>query len=480
MDKTALKQKVFETVKARRDDIEAIARAILAEPELGAKEVKPSAKSRDKTALKQKVYEAVKARRGDIEAIAKAILDEPELGYKEVKTSAKVRAAFDALGLQYTTGWGMTGLKARLKGGKPGRTVAILGELDAVICKNSPFAAETGAAHCCGHNVQIANMLAVAWALKDSGVMAELSGDVVFFAVPAEEYVELGYRAELVKQGKINYLGGKEQIIKEGGFDDIDIAMQMHVDITDNPNGHYGSGASCNGFIGKIVEYLGKAAHAAGAPDKGINALNAAMIGMMGVNAIRDRFKESDFVRFHPILTNAGDLVNVVPDHVTMESYVRAATLEGLKQYNGDINRALKAGADAVGASCVIHDMPGYLPLRPDLTLRGLLEENAREFFPAEDVQAGPHNTASTDMGDVSHLLPIVHSWVGCAKGALHGANYELSDTKTAFEKSPTILAWTVLDLLADDGAKAEEICRNFKPVLTKESYCAFMDSIGQ
>ncbi len=434
----------------------------------------------DKTELKRKVLEAIKVRRGDIEAIAQSILREPELGYKEVKTSAKVRAAFDAIGLEYTTGWGITGIKARLKGGRPGKTVAVLGELDAVICRNSPYAAEDGAAHCCGHNVQIANMLAVAWALQDSGIMKDLAGDVVFFAVPAEEYVELGYRADLVKKGKISYLGGKEQIIKEGGFDDINIALQMHVDITDKPNGFYGSGASCNGFIGKIVEYNGRAAHAAGAPDKGINALNAAMIGMMGVNAIRDRFREDDYVRFHPILTNAGDLVNVVPDHVTMESYVRAASIEGLKRYNNEINRALKAGGDAIGAECVIHDMPGYLPLCPDMKLREVLEENARAFFPAEDVAAGPHNTASTDMGDVSHLIPIVHSWVGCARGALHGANYELVDTTTAFERSPAVLAWTVIDLLAGNGELADAVCANFKPKLTKQTYCEFMDSIGK
>ena len=434
----------------------------------------------NKEELKQKLLEAVKARRADIEAIAESILREPELGYKEVKTSAKVKAIFDELGVEYTTGWGMTGVKARLKGGKPGKTVAILGELDAVICKNSPYAAESGAAHCCGHNIQIANMLAVAWALKDSGVMKDFAGDVVFFAVPAEEYVELGYRAGLVKEGKISYLGGKEQIIKEGGFDDIDIALQMHVAVTEKPNGFYGSGASCNGFIGKIVEYNGKAAHAAGCPDKGINALNAAMLGMMGVNAIRDRFREDEYVRFHPILTNAGDLVNVVPDHVTMESYVRAASIDGMKRYNDDINRALRAGADAIGAECVIHDMPGYLPLRPNLQLRGILEENARAFFPAEDVAAGPHNTASTDMGDVSHLIPIVHAWVGCVRGALHGANYKLADKDTAFEKSPAILAWTLVDLLAGAGEGAEEICKNFKPLLTKKTYCEFMDSIGK
>ena len=97
------------------------------------------------TEIKQKVLKAIEARRADIEAIAQAILKEPELGYKEVKTSAKVRVAFDALGLEYTTGWGITGIKARIKGGKPGKTVAVIGELDAVICKNSPYAAPSGA-----------------------------------------------------------------------------------------------------------------------------------------------------------------------------------------------------------------------------------------------------------------------------------------------------------------------------------------------
>lgn len=433
----------------------------------------------DKNQLKQKVAEAVRARRADIEAIAQSIYAEPELGFKETKTSKKVQDIFKEMGLEFST-WGITGVKARLKGGKPGRTVAVLGELDAVVCKNHPSAAvDTGAAHCCGHNIQIANMLAVAWALKDSGIMKDLAGDVVFFAVPAEEYVELGYRSNLIKEGKLRYLGGKEQILAEGGFDDIDIAMQMHVKVTDVPTGYFDLGATCSGFIGKIVEYKGKAAHAADAPHLGVNALNAAMMGMMGVNAIRDRFKESDFVRFHPILTSAGDLVNVVPDNVVMESYVRCATTDGMKKYNDDINRALKAGADAVGAECIIHDMPGYLPLRPDLKLREILGENAKAFF-GKDTGVGPHNAASTDMGDVSHVLPIVHPWVGCVKGALHGANYEVTDKDTAFTKTPAVLAQTVVDLLADEGALAEEVCKNFKPIMTKESYIEFLDSIGK
>lgn len=433
----------------------------------------------DKAQLKQRVCEAIEARRGDIEALATAIAQEPELGFKEQKTSQKVKNAFEALGLEYTDGWGITGVKARMKGKKSLRTVALLGELDAIVCRDHPQAdAVTGAAHCCGHNVQIANMMAVAMAFKDAGVMQELDGDVVFFAVPAEEYVEIDYRNNLRREGKLRYLGGKEEIIAAGGFDDVDMAMQMHTNITSNPNGFFGLGASCNGFIGKLIEYRGVPAHAAAAPDKGVNALNAAMMGVMGVNAIRETFRDEDCVRFHPIINSGGDLVNVIPDFVTMESYVRASNLEALKRYNAAINRALKAGGDALGAQCVIHDLPGYLPLRPDADFRDVMKANAEAVFGADNVQLEAHSAGSTDMGDVSHLIPVVHPWVGCAEGVLHGANYRLNNPDVAFEKTVKVLAMTIIDLLFDDAAKAEAICQNFKPILNRVTYCEYMDAI--
>lgn len=433
----------------------------------------------DKAQLKQRVCEAIKARRADIEALANDIAREPELGFKEQKTSQKVKAAFDALGLQYSDGWGLTGVKARMKGRKSLRTVALLGELDAIVCRDHPQAdALTGAAHCCGHNVQIANLLAVAMAFKDAGIMDELDGDVVFFAVPAEEYVELDYRNKLRREGKLRYLGGKEEIIAQGGFDDVDMAMQMHTDITSNPNGFFGLGASCNGFIGKLINYRGVPAHAAAAPDKGVNALNAAMMGVMGVNAIRETFRDEDCVRFHPIINSGGDLVNVIPDNVTIESYVRASNLEALKRYNASINRALKAGGDALGAECVISDLPGYLPLRPDADMRDVMRVNAEAIFGAENVDVGAHSAGSTDMGDVSHLIPVVHPWVGCARGVLHGANYYLNNPDVAFEKTVQVLAMTIIDLLFDDAQCADRICQNFKPELNKVTYCEYMDSV--
>ena len=433
----------------------------------------------NKQELKNKVYAAIDNRFADIEAFGENIFKEPELGFKENLTQAKVRQALEGLDLQCECGAALTGVKARMKGKDCRKTVALLGELDAIVCREHPQSNPlTGAAHCCGHNVQLANLLGVAMAMKDAQAMQYLDGDIVFFAVPAEEYVEIDYRNKLKEAGQLRYLGGKAQLIAEGAFDDIDMAMLMHVHTTQDPEGTFVVGASCNGFIGKLIEYHGKAAHAAGAPDRGVNALNAAMMGVMGVNAIRETFREADCVRFHPIINAGGDLVNVIPDRVKMESYVRASNIEALTAYNKAINRALKAGGDAIGASCEIKDLPGYLPLRPDEAFKDVLRENAKEIFGEAHIEEGEHSAGSTDMGDVSHLIPVVHPWVGCARGVLHGADYVLEDHRTAYNKSLKVLAGCLIDLLWDDAKEAERICKNFKPVLNKQTYCQLMDNI--
>ena len=427
----------------------------------------------DKATIKQKVCKAIAAHRADIEAIANAILAEPELGFKEVKTAKKVQDALAKLGLEFTTEHGLTGVKARMKGRTSKRTIAMLAELDAIVCRNHKNADPvTGAAHCCGHNIQIANMIAVAYGLRE--VMDELDGDVVLFAVPAEEYVEIDWRNAQRDANRLKYLGGKQQLIAEGAFDDIDMAMQMHV----AAGSEFNLGASSNGFIGKLIEYHGRPAHAAFAPEEGINALNAAMMGVMGVNAIRETFRDQDHVRFHPIINAGGDLVNVIPDYVKMESYVRASNIEAMARYNKAVDRALKAGGDALGAKCDIQNLPGYLPLRPDQAFRDLLRENAVDLFGAPQVTLGEHSAGSTDMGDVSHLMPVVHPWVGCVDGVLHGADYALRDGEVAYTKTPQVLALTIVDLLTNGAEKAEAICQAFKPQLDRDSYVKFMDEI--
>lgn len=433
-----------------------------------------------KEEVKQRVCDAIVAGQDRLRTLASAIMDEPELGYKEHKTSQKVQDMFTELGIPFTTGHAITGVKGRLQGGKSKKIVAMIGELDAIVCHRHPKADPlTGAAHCCGHNVQIANLFAVAMGLQAEGVMEALGGDVVLFAVPAEEMIEVDYRNTLREKGTIKYLGGKQQLIYEGAFDDIHMAMQMHVETADTPTGEMNLGSTSNGFVAKLIEYHGKIAHAAAAPHEGINALNAALMGVMGVHAIRETFKESDYFRFHPIINQGGTLVNCVPDYVQVESYVRASNVQAIVDGNQRVNRALKAGGDAVGATCVIHDLPGYLPMRDNPDMNNLLRANSEPLFGAEQVRQRVHMTASTDMGDVSHLMPVIHPWVGCIEGVLHSAEYNITVPDVAYIKTAQALAMTIVDLLYDEAQVAEEILENFEAPLTKEKYIELLDSIA-
>lgn len=433
-----------------------------------------------KEEVKQRVCDAIVAGQDRLRALASAIMDEPELGYKEHKTSQKVQDMFTELGIPFTTGHAITGVKGRLQGGKSQKTVAMIGELDAIVChrhlKADPL---TGAAHCCGHNVQIANLFAVAMGLQAEGVMEALGGDVVLFAVPAEEMIEVDYRNTLREKGTIKYLGGKQQLIYEGAFDDIHMAMQMHVETADTPTGEMNLGSTSNGFVAKLIEYHGKIAHAAAAPHEGVNALNAALMGVMGVHAIRETFKESDYFRFHPIINQGGTLVNCVPDYVQVESYVRASNVQAIVEGNQRVNRALKAGGDAVGATCVIHDLPGYLPMRDNPDMNQLLRANSEPLFGTDNVRQRVHMTASTDMGDVSHLMPVIHPWVGCIEGVLHSAEYNITVPDVAYIKTAQALAMTIVDLLYDKAQVAEEILENFEAPLTKKTYIELLDSIA-
>ncbi|MCX8711920.1 amidohydrolase [Gilliamella sp. B3464] len=438
----------------------------------------------NKEELKQQVCLAIANRKADIKAIAEAIWAEPELGYKEHKTAKKVEQTFEKLGVPYKNKLALTGVKGRLKGGKGSKySIAVIGELDAIICADHPAADETsGAAHCCGHNAQIANMMAVTMGLIDSGAMQYLAGDVVPFAVPAEEYVEITYRNRLIEEGKIKYIGGKPELISRGEFDDVDMALQIH--LTSVPNerkdGFIEISTTSNGFIGKLIKYKGEAAHAAAAPHAGVNALNAAMMGLMGVNAIRDTFQEKDYIRFHPIITQGGDLVNVVPSDVRMESYVRAGNVPAMIKANERINQALQAGAMAVGASCEIKDLPGYLPLHNNATLNELLKHNAEKLIGEENVSVAPHMTGSTDTGDLSHIIPVSHPWIGSVRGVLHGKDYVVFDEEMAYIRPAQMMACTIIDLLFDDAKSAQTLISNYKPLMTKEEYLTFLSGFDK
>lgn len=429
-----------------------------------------------KEEMKAAVCRTIDEAAGQIKDTVLSIESEPELGYKETKTAAKVEKYMKELGLVPQTGLALTGVKSRVKGGKEGPTVAILAELDAVGTPDSPKADPlTGAAHTCGHFLQMASMLAACTGLVKSGVMKELAGSAVFFAVPAEEYVEIDYRKKLVKEGKIHFLGGKSELIYEGHFDDIDMAMMMHSQGNAPGNAVY-IGKSSNGFVGKTVQYIGKTAHAANAPHEGINALNAACLGLMGINALRETFKEDDMVRVHPIITKGGDLVNNVPSDVRLELYVRAKTMDAIDRQHARVDAALKAGGDAIGAETVIETLPGMFPLSCSAKLNELFIANVKETSPETKIEDAGHFTASTDMGDISHIMPAIHPFIGGVDGGLHTKDFRVTDFETAALLPGKVFAMSIIDLLWDDGSMAKDVLETEKPILTKEEYLAKME----
>jgi len=426
--------------------------------------------------LKARVAAEIDRHQDEIIAIAERIWGDPELGFKEFRTAQLVMEEFGRLDLPQRSGLAITGVKAIAASGKPGPTVAIIGELDSILVADHPSAnPETGAAHCCGHNAKIANMLGAGIGLIEAGMLPELSGRVALMAVPAEEYVEIAYRSELRRQGKIEFLGGKSELVRLGEFDDVDIAMMVHTSSQDFMAGVFGSSESSNGFVGKNARFIGRAAHAAGAPHRGVNALYAATVALDAINAQRETYRDEDAVRIHPILSRGGDLVNVIPNDVRLETYVRGKTVAAIEGASTKVDRALKAGALALGARVEITTLPGYLPLFNDPTLLDLFKANfARDYEPSQWTSRG-HGAGSTDMGDIAHLLPTIHPYAVGSRGQGHGNDWEIADKYIAYVLPAKLMALTAADLLADGAQEAHTLLDGYQPRMTKAEYLAFM-----
>src|SRR5207253_2171704 len=197
-----------------------------------------------KDELKQRVYQAIDQRGEEIIGLGEEIRRHPELGFKEVKTARLAEETFKRLGLAPRSGLAMTGVRAEVAGhGGEGPTFAVLGELDALV------------------------------------------------------------------------VGGQPELLRLGHFDDVDLAMMIHT-TSRAEEGKAGVPASNNGCVVKTVRYIGRAAHAGGAPHMGVNALYAAQIGLMSINAVRETFRDEDTIRVHPIITHGRSQVNVIPGEV--------------------------------------------------------------------------------------------------------------------------------------------------------------------
>ena len=428
--------------------------------------------------IEQLILETIEEHADEIIRIGREIWAHPELGYKEHRTSTLFAEFCAKHGLDVKKGFAVTGVKSYLKpAADTNVTIALMGELDALPLSDSPYAhPETGAVHACGHNAQMAGIMGALLALTVPEVKESLDGNVVFFAAPSEEFVEIEYKQGLMKKGIIGYGGGKSELIRTGAFDDIDLVVAHHT----APHTTLAvSNHKSNGFMSKIVRYSGIAAHAAEAPHQGVDALNAANIAMTAINCQRESFREADTVRIHGFISRGGEAMNVIANQVTMEYSVRANNIPAMLDANEKFDRAIRAGAIATGCGAEIITMPGYLPVIPqdDTSFLKAALECAAGSYPVCPHDPGVVQGASTDLGEVSHLLPVFQFNTGGYTGNLHERDNHPEDEYLAYVITAKVFALAAYKLLKNGAEQAKKITSSHSVALTKQQYIEYMES---
>ena len=374
--------------------------------------------------MKAQLRAALEADAAHLIALGEDIFAHPELAYAEHRTADLVARSLRDLGLTVEEGLAGTGVRARIAGAGEGPAVCVLAELDAVRVPDHPHAdPATGAAHACGHNAQVAHLIGVARALRAAD--RPLAGDVVLLAVPAEEW-----------SGRP---GGKQELLRRGEFAGVDLAMMVHA----QPGPDLGITWRHTGFTQLRADFHGRAAHAASAPAHGVNALAAATVALHAIDAQRETF--ADHVRVHPVL-RADTALIVIAEAATVETMVRGLTGDDITAAAERVDRSFRAGALALGATVTVTRTEGYAPLTVDRRLGELFRANAAVLggtWAESDV-----STASTDAGDLSRVVPVLHPTHGGCAGVNHAASFRITDPQVAYVRPAIALAWTIADLL--------------------------------
>jgi len=312
--------------------------------------------------------------------VSHRIWEDPELCFEERHAHRLLCDTLDEVGLGATRHAYELETAFEAAAGSTGPTVAVLCEYDAL----------PDIGHACGHNVIAAAGLGAG--LAAASLAEELGGRVRILGTPAEEGG-----------------GGKVFMIRRGAFDGIDAAMMVH------PADHELPTLTTLAIHVLEVEYTGIASHAAAAPELGRNALDAAVLGYMNVAALRQHIRTDE--RVHGVFPSAGDKPNIVPRHASAHWYVRAGTIDRLEELKARVVACLEGGALAAGCTIDLQWIdPPYADMVDDDRLLDRYQRNATELGrPFEDTaEVGPV-VGSTDMGNVSHVVPSIHPLVAVA-----------------------------------------------------------------
>ena len=422
----------------------------------------------------QRILRLIDVHKDQIIAFAEDIAAHPEPGYEEFCTAGKTAEVLKNLGYKVTEHLARTGVKGT-KSIKEGPSLTVIGELDAIGCHSHPNANPvTGVAHACGHHAQMAAMIGCAIAMADPDVQKCLAGTVNFLAVPAEEYIDADKRARLKKEG-VEFCCGKSEMIRTSVFDDTDIALTTHVHMVPVEEDFYLGNPACNGYSAERVTVRGKAAHGAIDPWNGVNALSITTSAIQMMGLMRETFREEDHVRLHNVIRKAGDVINSVPDEAIVETKVRAASLDKICEITDMVNRAYAGSAYAFGGKIEMEKLQGYMPIIPRAADNALIEAADDLGLNYRTVQKGDFNNACTDVGDLSHLVPVVNFTFKGFEGKLHGADFKITDPEKAYILPAKLLALTVYKLLKNGGQEAKKITKSYTPVFNKESYIQYV-----
>ena len=413
----------------------------------------------------QNVYEELKAQiekhHDEIIEFGRKLFAYPELGFKEEKTNEILTAFLTENGIPCKNDIAMTGIRADLGSGD-GYHIALVADMDAIYVKDGD---KTYPFHSCGHCIQTSVLAWVMKLLKDSGLVEKLGGTVSFIATPAEEFIDFDYREGIRSEGKIKYFSGKQNMIEQGVFDDIDCALSMHI------NGDSGTlfdiDSTLAGFMVKKAIFKGLAAHSGVIPHLGKNALHGASLCMNALSYMKDQFPKETGLQLHPVISSCSGSVNIIPEEVVLESYIRANTLEELMLAGEKFDLCAIHSAKALGLECEIKNETGYMPLSQSKEIGNVIYQHMLEICEDDKIVKNVISGASGDVGDLGYLIPTVQFGFAAVKGRVHSCAFEIADEENAYINTTEILLKTVCDLLA----KPELQVKNEDYLTRKEFY---------
>ena len=377
------------------------------------------------TLLGERAVRAIDARRADLVTLSLSLHGEPEIGYQEHRSAAKLTAFLEANGFAVQRRYKdiETAYRGDASGTSKGPTVAILTEYDAL----------PDIGHACGHN--LIAMMGTAAAIGVRAVLDELPGRLAAVGTPAEEGG-----------------GGKVALVRAGGFADVDVAMMCH------PSSRTLAGRTSLASNRVDVEFYGKAAHAAAQPDKGINALDGVIQTFNNVNAMRQQLRPE--ARIHGIITSGGSAANIIPEYAMAKFSVRALD----RRYQQEVLKRFIACAEGAAAATgtklkvTVHENSGYENMVPSQPLAERWATHMRAMGQAVQTTADDERMGSTDMGNVSQILPAIHPYISIAAEGTPGHSTAFRDaaaTPGAHENAlfaAKALALVAIDALTDGG----------------------------